>query len=366
MNTYYNSDAAMQVAQSEKNKRRRLILIGIAVLLVLTVVIAVIAGAISRSNNPDPEGQVAPTVTAPATPDTTPTPTPTAGTATPPVVEPAPTVDGGYVAPTPTPTPTPVADNEADSSYANLLALLPVEAEQTNGYDRDLFNHWVTQGDGCDTREHVLAEEAQNGSTRNCTTTGTWVSLYDGRSITDTSKLDIDHMVPLAEAWGSGAWAWDADTREAYANDITWDGSLIAVTAGSNRSKSDGDPAEWMPSSMDRCLYAVEWMLVKYRWSLTVDPTEQATLSSWAGDCADSTVNLPAQATVVEDTAQPVTNQPAPAAGQGAQPNPGAATDPQFPSCKDAKAAGFGPYVRGTDPEYNWYRDGDNDGTVCE
>jgi hypothetical protein len=49
-----------------------------------------------------------------------------------------------------------------------------------------------------------------------------------------------------------------------------------------------------------------------------------------------------------------------------ATPQPGSATDPRFPYCTDAKAAGYGPYYEGRDPEYGWYRDADSDGIVCE
>ncbi|MEU6207521.1 excalibur calcium-binding domain-containing protein [Micromonospora musae] len=41
-------------------------------------------------------------------------------------------------------------------------------------------------------------------------------------------------------------------------------------------------------------------------------------------------------------------------------------TDPRFSTCAKAKAAGYGPYRRGVDPEYHWYQDRDGDGTVCE
>ncbi|GLY04517.1 MULTISPECIES: excalibur calcium-binding domain-containing protein [Actinoplanes] len=45
---------------------------------------------------------------------------------------------------------------------------------------------------------------------------------------------------------------------------------------------------------------------------------------------------------------------------------PTAGTDPRFRTCAEAKRKGYGPYVRGTDPEYRWYTDRDGDGTVCE
>ncbi|GAO12837.1 hypothetical protein TPA0598_13_00210 [Streptomyces lydicamycinicus] len=56
-------------------------------------------------------------------------------------------------------------------------------------------------------------------------------------------------MVPLAEAWNSGASQWTAARRQAYANDLGAERSLVAVTAKSNRSKADQDPAQWMPQA---------------------------------------------------------------------------------------------------------------------
>ncbi|WP_031089223.1 HNH endonuclease family protein, partial [Streptomyces sp. NRRL S-15] len=76
-------------------------------------------------------------------------------------------------------------------------------------------------------------------------TGGGWSSYYDEVEVTEARKLDIDHMVPLAEAWDSGAYDWTAERRQAYANDLGAERSLVAVTAKSNRSKSDKDPATW-------------------------------------------------------------------------------------------------------------------------
>lgn len=48
------------------------------------------------------------------------------------------------------------------------------------------------------------------------------------------------------------------------------------------------------------------------------------------------------------------------------EPEPESATDPRFDTCREANDAGYGPYVRGQDPEYDWYQDRDDDGIVCE
>lgn len=95
-------------------------------------------------------------------------------------------------------------------------------------------------------------------------------------------------MVPLAEAWDSGASAWTPQRREAYANDQDAETSLVAVTARSNRSKSDKDPAEWLPPAPDdavRCQYVSEWVGTKLRWGLAADDTELAALRDIALGC---------------------------------------------------------------------------------
>lgn len=99
-------------------------------------------------------------------------------------------------------------------------------------------------------------------------------------------------MVPLAEAWDSGASAWTPQRREAYANDQGAETSLVAVTARSNRSKSDKDPADWLPpaSKEVRCQYAAEWAGTKLRWGLTVDGAELAALRDVAVGCPFETV----------------------------------------------------------------------------
>lgn len=198
--------------------------------------------------------------------------------------------------------PTEQLDVPGDTaSMAAVLSTLTVTAEVTTGYDRDQWKHWnigANPTDGCDTRSEVLIAEAviPVAALTKCPVTksnsggGSWFSYYDGTTGTNPTAFDIDHMVPLAEAHHSGGWAWDAATREAYANDLGDPRSLVAVSASSNRSKSDRDPAEWMPA-MERCRYAAEWIAVKARWDLSVDVDERDFLSGVAvNECATTTV----------------------------------------------------------------------------
>ena len=170
---------------------------------------------------------------------------------------------------------------------------LKVADEVRTGYVRTKFKHWITISRtgqiGCDSRKSVIIDEAIIKPTigKGCTLTGgKWLSIYDNVIITDAGKLDVDHVVPLAEAWDSGASTWTDLKRQQYANDMTDPRHLIAVTGSSNRSKSDQDPADWIPTNKAyTCEYIANWVSIKVRWNLSVDPKEKAALIMDSKDC---------------------------------------------------------------------------------
>lgn len=188
------------------------------------------------------------------------------------------------------------------TTAASLLSSLNVAEETNTGYDRSYFEHWIDEdGDGCNTRAEVLQTESKAPVTYSsgCTVaTGQWVSRYDGQTWTNASDVDIDHMVPLAEAWGSGAQAWTSQQRRDFANDMTLSVALEAVTDNVNQSKSDQDPSEWMPPMAGTaCDYVTDWVLVKYRWQLTINQAERSALGNvLSGDCGARQVEIPAVA----------------------------------------------------------------------
>ena len=191
-----------------------------------------------------------------------------------------------------TQTASPVATEPAaqDDELAQLLASLRIAAEVTSGYDRDLFRHWIdADGDGCNTRREVLIAEAIEPPTigdRCELIGGLWYSAFDGQYTEDDSSFDVDHMVPLKEAWDSGANAWSSDRRRAFANDLDLPQSLIAVSASSNRSKSDRDPADWLPPLASyRCQYVEDWVRVKVKWELSVDEREFSAIRNVLASC---------------------------------------------------------------------------------
>ena len=258
---------------------------------------------------------------------------------------------------------------------------LTVAADQLSGYERSLFKHWIDPDkDRCDTRKEVLIQEAvalpklSSGCLLNG---GKWISSYDALATTDYSTLDIDHMVPLAEAWRSGAWKWSPAQREAFANDLTDSRALIAVTASLNRQKGDQDPNTWLPPE-NKCTYVSNWIAVKVRYSLTVDSAEANALTSLVTQCNITSItafSLPAYAvtaginpiTLVSPTQAPTQSvvEPTPAS----TPAPKVKKAVKYSTCAKARAAGVTPIVRSKNQTlYNLNRglDRDKDGVACE
>ncbi|KAL2828016.1 hypothetical protein BDW59DRAFT_171139 [Aspergillus cavernicola] len=168
-----------------------------------------------------------------------------------------------------------------------LEALTVAAAGSGSDYDRDLFPHWISQGDSCDTRDLVLVRDGTNVETGSgCSIdSGSWYSEYDGATWTQASDLDIDHMVPLANAWRSGASEWTTDEREAFANDLDIP-QLIAVTDNVNQQKSDSGPEEWVPPLTSyHCTYGKMWVNVKYTYGLSVTQAEKSALEGLLDTC---------------------------------------------------------------------------------
>lgn len=167
-------------------------------------------------------------------------------------------------------------------------------------YERDAFGPaWVdVDGNGCNPRDDVLLRDAVPGTTVTAAQgrcghdvlAGTWVDPYSGRELVmddlkdprQAQAVQIDHVVPLSEAWRSGAHAWDAERRRLFANDLP---GLLAVDGPTNATKSDDDPAAWRPRASYQCAYARRWVTVKDRWTLGVDPSEKAALEALLDTC---------------------------------------------------------------------------------
>jgi hypothetical protein len=175
------------------------------------------------------------------------------------------------------------------------LAALPLAAPgRLDGYSRDcntgacVFGQpWFdTDGDGCDQRSQVLARDltgVERKPGRCGVQSGTLDDPYTGSQITSVSKIQIDHVVPLAEMWRSGAAGWPQDKRVGAANDLR---NLVAVSGKVNQSKGDKTPDEWMPPNAGyACSYGRIYVTVKAAYGLTVAPAERSALEKALATC---------------------------------------------------------------------------------
>lgn len=181
--------------------------------------------------------------------------------------------------------------NGPDRSVAIDRLLVTPAQPDLPPYRRDAFGDgWAYDpASGCNTRERVLIEEAVTPPVvddRCRSTGGRWLSPYDGVVVNDVAGLEIDHLVALADAWRSGAWAWTDERRLAFANDLDLADTLVAVSGRSNRSKGDSSPDQWLPPDHTAwCAYATSWVRVKARWDLSVTPAEKAKLVQVLSGC---------------------------------------------------------------------------------
>lgn len=174
-----------------------------------------------------------------------------------------------------------------DEARRALDGLTVAEQGSMAGYSRGKFSHWSSHGDKCDAREMVLQRDGSDVQRDDqCrAVSGRWVSVYDGKTFIDASELDIDHMVPLANAWRSGARDWDQDKRKEFANDLARP-QLLAVSAATNRGKGDQGPDEWQPPLESYwCVYGRAWTSVKSAYGLTITGDEKSMLVKMLDTC---------------------------------------------------------------------------------
>jgi Protein of unknown function (DUF1524) len=161
------------------------------------------------------------------------------------------------------------------------LAALPVAPlGSSDGYSRDLFPHWWTVYGTCNTREVVLQRDGADVQVDSscAAVSGSWYSPYDGATWYAASDVDIDHIVPLHNAWRTGARYWTQSKRAAFANDRNHP-QLIAVTDNVNQSKGDQSPDQWKPPHTGYwCTYAKMWTASKYEWGLWITSAERSAL----------------------------------------------------------------------------------------
>ena len=189
---------------------------------------------------------------------------------------------------------------------------------------------------------------------------------YGGHTTTVTAKtistIDVDHVVALSDAWQKGAQQWAKPRRITFANDQV---ELLATSQSLNSAKGDGDTATWLPPDKKfRCAYVARQVTIKAKYGIWVTGAEKDAMTRVLTTCPHQQPITALAARKMKDPEAAIgTPKPKrkPSTGGG-----DIRTDRRFGTCREANAAGYGPYVRGRDPEYDWYQDRDHDGVDCE
>jgi len=194
---------------------------------------------------------------------------------------------GVLALPAPAPAPSPPGVPTTATAKTELAGLTVAAQGSQDGYSRSLFPHWITISGTCNTRETVLKRDGTDVVVNSAcaATSGSWYSPYDGATWTAASDVDIDHLVPLSNAWKSGASSWTTAQRQAFANDLT-NPQLLAVTDNVNEAKGDSGPEDWKPPLTSYyCTYAKMWVKVKSVYDLTITSAEKTALTSMLNTC---------------------------------------------------------------------------------
>ena len=185
-------------------------------------------------------------------------------------------------------------ETSESAALRKLNGLTVAPAGSMTGYSRDNFPHWldasawgwpVAPDNSCDVRNAALYRDGHNVTiSASCVVqSGRWLDPYTATWYNNKSDIDIDHLIPLAEAWRSGAKTWGDTQRRTFANDRL---VVVAVDDGANQSKGDKTPADWKPSNEAAwCLYGQRYTSVKVKYSLTITSGEKSALKSMIGTC---------------------------------------------------------------------------------
>ncbi|MFW5469514.1 GmrSD restriction endonuclease domain-containing protein [Knoellia sp. CPCC 206435] len=179
---------------------------------------------------------------------------------------------------------------DPSTSDPGLSGLTVAPQNTTVSYNRDSWNHWIDVDWDCqNTRHEVLIATSQVKpvlTADGCAAVfGSWLDPYTGLTWDQAAEVQIDHVVALANAHRSGGWAWTAQQKEAFANDMLAP-ELVAVEGSVNQAKADSGPESWKPPLTSAwCDYATDWATVKRKYALTVTQAEYDALGQMLATC---------------------------------------------------------------------------------
>jgi len=170
-----------------------------------------------------------------------------------------------------------------------LLFASSILANTIPDYDRSDWKHWIDSDHDCqNTRHELLLRESLEPVTfkteLKCNVaTGLWFGQYLGVVFTESSDLDLDHIIPLKWAHDHGAWRWSGEDKQLFANDYQ---NLILVDDGRNQSKGAKGPGEWMPdNSAYHCMYVFRWSYLIGKYNLSANQADKDKIGEVIGKC---------------------------------------------------------------------------------
>lgn len=176
-------------------------------------------------------------------------------------------------------------DGATDADPTTALKSLTIADEEEVDYDRGEWKHWT--GGKCDnTREQALKERGENVKLDgdDCRVeSGKWIGPYTGKTFTNSSDMDFDHVIPLSYAARHGGQAWSLEKKEQFANDLS---QLELVEASANRSKGDKGPGDWMPDNEDyTCEYSTKWVTTATKYGVSITKDDAKALEEGLATC---------------------------------------------------------------------------------
>ena len=248
-----------------------------------------------------------------------------------------------------------VAALEAAAASANWLAGIPIRAEnRCTPYESDDYRYPQSL------EAQIMAEMD-----------GSFYSPYTGEMFDWGEDVDIEHIVARSEAHDSGLCAADIFTRLAFASDPL---NLTFASPEVNRDqKVAKDVAEWLPA-LNKCWYVNRVVAVKRRYGLSMDAREAEAALAVLESCPSVAMEIIAAAETESAAADEVTPTPAASSDTEQQSGPQVEGDPLELyddngngriTCAEAERHGIAP-VRSDHPAYQYMRDSDGDGVVCE
>ena len=175
-----------------------------------------------------------------------------------------------------------------------IAVVIPFIASAASEYNRKDWSHWIDADRDCqNTRHELLISKSLSPvsykSDKKClVSTGRWYGPYLDKHFTESSDLDVDHIVPLKWAHDHGAAEWSKDRKKEFANDTS---NLLLVDDSENQSKGAKGPAEWMPPNKAfHCAYLLKWELLIAQYDLNPDSSDLSKIRVGLSGCGDAQV----------------------------------------------------------------------------